>query len=82
MRPTFTQAACLRDTGGSRRLRLVVATEYLRPWFADADPAAPAADILSALPAAFHDPAVGRDYLLQAGAVFLARQLRRMGDPA
>ncbi|WP_371158013.1 xanthine dehydrogenase family protein subunit M [Jannaschia sp. 2305UL9-9] len=74
MRPTFTQALCLRDDG----LRLSLATEWQRPWTTDAargdDPAA----VLSALPADFHDPGVGHAHLEQVGAVFLARQITRL----
>lgn len=78
MRPTFTQAACLSRTDGRRHLRVVIATEHLRPWSADAEGEAAAETLLDGLPAGYSDPAVSRSYLVQAGAAFLKRQIARM----
>lgn len=92
MRPTFTQAACVRDEAdGGRRLRFVMATEHLRPWFRDVPipkvldteaAQALAAETTARLPAEFHDPAAGRDYLARAGTAYLARQLSALGEVA
>lgn len=82
MRPTFTQAVCRRGTGDAPSLRVVVATEFLRPWCTEAAASEPAETIFERLPDAFHDPAVGRAYLAKAGAAFLKRQIARMGGAA
>jgi carbon-monoxide dehydrogenase medium subunit len=85
MRPTTTQALCIRDDAGARRGRAVIATEYLPPFAFDVDPGAGggaagiAETAFEALPADFQDPAVGNTYLRKAGAVFLKRQMLRLG---
>lgn len=78
MRPTFTQALAMREGGW----RLVVATEYLRPWAHDMAPGTPPAEATAALPADFADPAVSRAHMVRAGAAFLKRQIERMEAPA
>ncbi|MCC6008123.1 MAG: FAD binding domain-containing protein [Rhodobacteraceae bacterium] len=81
-RPRFTQALCRRGTGGDESWKLVMGSEYLRPWATDFGPADSAAAVLERLPQDFHDVAVGRAHLQRAGAVFLRRQQDRMGEPA
>ncbi|KAA2312412.1 hypothetical protein DL237_17495 [Pseudooceanicola sediminis] len=78
MRPTFTQALCRRG----QALRCVMATEWLQPWFKDAPLDADAGQMMSGLPADFHDPAVSRAHLVRAGSVFLKRQIARLEDLA
>lgn len=74
MRPTFTQALAMRDDGW----RLVMATEYLRPWLHDLAPGSDPAEATAALPADYADLAVGRDHMARAGAAFLKRQIQRL----
>lgn len=82
LRPTLTQALCRRGSGPDATRRLVVATEFLRPWWTDASAADEPETVFAQLPADFHDPAVGRSYVAKAGAAFLRRQITRLGDPA
>lgn len=81
-RPRFTQALCRRSTGAAARYRLVMASEYLRPWTSDFGPKDTPESVLARLPESFHDIAVGRAHLQRAGAVFLRRQKDRMGEAA
>ncbi|WP_196222668.1 FAD binding domain-containing protein [Pseudooceanicola algae] len=74
MRPTFTQALCRRGES----LRLVMATEWLQPWFTDAALGTEPAEMLADLPEDFSDPAVGREHLVRAGGAFLKRQTARL----
>lgn len=80
MRPTFTQAACLRRTDAGESLRFVIATEYLRPRASTATVPADPVRILADLPETFTDPAVGNAYLRRAGAALLARQIARLTE--
>jgi len=82
MRPTFTQALCRHRSGAEARHRIVVATEFLRPWCTEAPVSEPVEPILSRLPETFADPAVSRAHLVRAGSAFLTRQIARLGDPA
>ncbi|MDQ0314460.1 FAD binding domain-containing protein [Amorphus orientalis] len=82
LRPTVTQALCRRGSGVDATHRVVVATEFLRPWWTDAAAADAPETVFAKLPDDFHDPAVGRSYVAKAGAAFLRRQIARLGDPA
>lgn len=82
MRPTFTQALCRRGSGADARHRVVVATEFLRPWWTDVPASDPAEPILARLPETFADPAVSRAHLVRAGSAFLTRQIARLGASA
>lgn len=78
MRPAFTQAAVVRDEPGGPHLRLVMGTEYLRPWYTDMELPTTATDVMSKLPPGFADPMVGNAYLRRVGAALLGRQLQRL----
>jgi carbon-monoxide dehydrogenase medium subunit len=75
MRPTTTQALALWEENGARRGRVVIATEYLVPFAMDLDLSAPGRKAQSIA----EDALVGNQWLREAGAVFLKRQLQRLG---